>query len=67
MVERKVGEGQIRRTIAQPDRLNPSLRHPERLVAERATTAGNTIRVVYEERDGGSTAYVWTVIRIGRR
>lgn len=53
------------RTIADPDRLMSS--HSNRLVAERATAAGNTLRVVYEEMEGGATAFVWTVIRIGGR
>jgi len=65
MVERKIGEHQVARTIAEPATLVPSQSHPERLIAERPTAAGNTIRVVYEERDAGATAFVWTVIRKG--
>lgn len=37
-----------------------------RVVAERRTQAGHTIRAVDEERDDGSTAFVWTVIRVAR-
>lgn len=65
MATRKVGERQVERTIANPDRLTPG--HSNRLVAERATVAGNRLRVVYEEMDDGATAFVWTVIRIAGR
>ena len=65
MSTRKIGGRQVERTIANPDRLTPS--HSNRLVAEAATAAGNTLRVVYEEMEGGSVAFVWTVIRIGGR
>ena len=65
MATRKIGERQVERTIVNPDRLIPS--HSNRLVAEGATAAGNTIRVVYEEREGGAVAFVWTVIRISGR
>jgi hypothetical protein len=46
MRKRLIGEGQVERTIAQPDRTAPSLRPPGRVVAERVTAAGNTLRVV---------------------
>ena len=65
MARRKIGERQVERTIEHPDRLTPS--HSNRLVAEAATAAGNTLRVVYEELEGGAIAFVWTVIRIGGR
>ena len=65
MRQRKVGPLQVEATVSEPHRLRPS--HSNRLVDERDTAAGNTLRVVYEARDGGETAYVWTVIRIGRK
>ena len=65
MATRKIGERQVERTIASPDRLTPS--HSNRLVAEGATAAGNTIRDVYEEREGGAVAFIWMVIRISGR
>ena len=62
MREQRVSERQVATTLRNPDRLFPG--HSGRLVAE----AGNIVRVVYEERNGGSVAYVWTVIRReGRR
>ena len=66
MREQRVSERQVATTLRNPDRLLPG--HSGRLVAERNTEAGNIVRVVYEERNGGSVAYVWTVIRReGRR
>ncbi len=67
MSVRKIGESQVRRTIAQPDRIYPSRSHPERLVAERVNASGNTIRVVFEAQEDGAVALVVTVIRIGRK
>ncbi|MEA2524024.1 MAG: hypothetical protein QOF73_1251, partial [Thermomicrobiales bacterium] len=63
MDERSISKGQVERTIAQPDRLTYE---GSKLVAERRTSAGNTIRVVYVERltDDGTAAHVVTVIRI---
>jgi hypothetical protein len=65
MEERKIGENQVLRAIAEPDRQYPS--HSGRFVAERQTAAGNVIRVVYVEQDNGATAFVITVIRMSRR
>ncbi|MBA3449713.1 MAG: DUF4258 domain-containing protein [Chloroflexia bacterium] len=67
MFVRKIGEIQVRRTIAEPDRLYPSRSHPERMVAERVNASGNTIRVVFESQEDGGVALVITVIRIGRK
>jgi Domain of unknown function (DUF4258) len=64
MRKRLIGEGQVERTIAQPDRTAPSVRPLGRIVAERVTAAGNTLRVVYVEFDDGAEAHVVTVIRI---
>ena len=66
MRQRKIAEDQIGRALAGPDRVTPS--HSGRFVAEYDTAAGNTLRVVYEERSGGMVAFVWTVSRIaGKR
>ena len=67
MAERRVSERQGERTIAAPTRVYPSTDPPGRLVAERATAAGNTLPVVYVELAGGTVARVVTVIRIGGR
>jgi hypothetical protein len=64
MRKRLIGEGQVERTIAEPDRTAPSTSPPGRVVVERTTAAGNTLRVVYVELDGGLEAHVITVIRI---
>lgn len=62
MQQRRVSARQIARTLNNPDRVFPSR---GALVAERRTDAGNTLRVIYVEREGGSTAYVSTVYRMG--
>lgn len=64
---RLVSRRQIELTIAAPTRTSPISNPPGRIVAERITLAGNTVRVVYVERPvtGGIEAYVLTVIRIG--
>ncbi len=67
---RLIGEEQAERTIAAPTRSYPSTNPPGRIVAERVTTVGNTLRVVYVELPTaqGTVAHVVTVIRIrGRR
>lgn len=63
MRERSISKKQVERAIEQPDRL---AYEGGKLVAERDTSAGNTIRVVYVERltSDGETAHVVTVIRI---
>ena len=63
MRQRRISERQVVATVSMPDRR--SLGHSGRIVAERTTEVGNTIRVIYEEIDGGTTAYVWTVMRRG--
>jgi hypothetical protein len=63
MRDRKIGANQVERTIAAPDSLATSR---GRIVAERATAMGNTIRVVYAEEASGTVAHVVTVIRIRR-
>lgn len=60
---RSIAEHQVLATLNRPDRLFPS--HSGRLVAERDTTAGNTLRVVFVEQVGDTTAFVLTVIRRG--
>ena len=65
MRQRLIGEELIERTILQPDRTRESTTPPERIIAERVTAAGNTIRAVFVELDGRSRAHVVTVIRIG--
>ena len=64
---RLVSEAQVERTIAQPTRTLPSTNPPGRIIAERVTGAGNTLRVVYVERPtpAGTEAFVLTVIRRG--
>jgi len=64
MRKRLIGEEQVERTIARPDRAAPSTAPPRRIIAERVTAVGNVIRVVYAELDGGAEAHVVTVIRI---
>jgi len=64
MAARRIAPRQVARVLAAADRAYPG-NQPGRLVAERDTAAGNTLRVVDVERDGGATAYVLTVIRIG--
>lgn len=62
MRERFISERQIVNTLEQPDRSFPS---KGKLVAERATARGNTLRVVYVEQVGplGLTAHVISVVR----
>lgn len=60
---RRVAERQVIAALNAPDRIVPG--HSGRLVAERETAAGNTLRVVYVERDGGAVAFVLTVYRLG--
>lgn len=64
MGERNIGKNQIERTLHQPDKV--TLQKDKKLVAERVTSHGNTIRVVYVERltGNGPEAHVVTVIRI---
>ncbi len=67
MALRLVSEAQVERTIANPTRTMPSTNPPGRIVAERVTAAGNTLRVVYVERPtpAGTEALVLTVVRRG--
>lgn len=65
MRQRRVSEQQVARVIDAPDRTGPSVDPPGRIVAERDTAIGNTLRVVYVERDRGATAFVLTVYRRG--
>jgi len=67
MGTRLISRRQIEQVIASPTRTFPSTNPPGGIVAERLTTAGNTLRVVYVEREGpdGLEAFVLTVIRIG--
>ena len=65
MCQRRVSERQVERVIDAPDRTGPSANPPGRIVAERDTAVGNTLRVVYVERDRGATDFVLTVYRIG--
>jgi len=65
MRQRHVSERQVERAIENPTRSEPSADPPGRIVAERDTAVGNTLRVVYVERDRGATAFVLTVYRIG--
>jgi hypothetical protein len=69
MGTRLVSRRQIEQTIAMPTRTSPSSNPPGRIVAERVTAAGNTLRVVYVERavPDGIEAFVLTVVRIGGR
>jgi len=62
---RHISEAQVERTVRFPDRIYASTNPPGRLIAERHTAAGNTVRVIYVERDGGTTAHVLTVYRMG--
>jgi hypothetical protein len=58
--ERRISLEQIKRTLNHPHRLE---RQGERFVAERDTTRGNVLRVVYTlEQDGA--ALIVTAIRI---
>jgi hypothetical protein len=65
MRERLVSERQIAAALNRPDRLLAG--HSGRLIAERDTAAGNTLRVVFVEQRGGTVAYVITVYRVGRK
>ena len=63
MTERSISKRQVELTLFRPDSVRLS---KGRLIAERRTTAGNTIRVVYREQltNQGQTAHVITVIRL---
>ncbi|MEM6427677.1 MAG: DUF4258 domain-containing protein [Deinococcota bacterium] len=64
MSERRISQRQVERTLEQPDKTYPS---DGKLVAERVTVHGNTLKVVYSETANGLTitsAIVITVIRI---
>jgi hypothetical protein len=70
MRARKIAPAQVERALANPTRVAPSSRFPDRLIAEFDTAAGNTLRIVYveQQRAAGTVAYVITAIRIaGRR
>jgi hypothetical protein len=64
---RLISDEQVERIIAEPTRSAPSTNPPGRIVAERVTAAGNTLRVVFVERPtaGGIEAFVLTVVWIG--
>jgi hypothetical protein len=64
---RLISEAQVERTIMEPTRTMPSTNPPGRIIAERIAAAGNTLRVVYAERQtpDGFEALVLTVIRRG--
>jgi hypothetical protein len=66
MIERLITRGQVESTLLRPDRLSVD---DGKLVAERRTSMGNVIRVVYVERltDQGNSAHVITAIRIAGR
>ena len=68
MALRLISERQVERTIDAPNRRSPSTNPTGRLIAERETEAGNTLRVVYVDRSTptGDAAHVVTVIRIGK-
>ena len=66
MTKRRISERQVEQVIIAPTSTRPSTNPPGRIIAERVTAAGNTLRVVYRDADGGMTALVITVIRIGR-
>ena len=64
MLDRKVTHNQVVLAIAYPDNEYVS---KERKVAERLTSHGNTIRVVYTEilaEPSGTEAHVITVVRM---
>jgi hypothetical protein len=68
MRERRISEQQVARTINQPDVVKVGAKN--RLIAERATSQGNTIRVVYIETQDGPllvSAVVVTAVRIAPR
>lgn len=69
MVERQISAAQVERTITSPSHRYPSLDPPGRMIAERTTDQGNTLRVVYAERTTpeGIAIHVITVIRIRRK
>jgi uncharacterized protein DUF4258 len=69
MRDRLISRAQVERVLANSDRVDPSERFPDQLVAEQATQTGATLRVVYVEQSQaqGTVAYVITVIRIGRK
>ena len=61
MDQRKISENQVRRALANPDRVWQS--YDGRMIAERATATGAVLRVVYVDRPEGPL--VVTVVRIG--
>ena len=67
MRQRLISTTQVEQAIAHPSRTMPSTNPPGRVIAERITAAGNTLRVVYAERPtpGGTEALVLIVIRRG--
>lgn len=69
MAERRISDAQVGRIITNPSRRYPSMNPSGRIIAERMTDQGNTLRVVYVERatEEGVGIRVITVIRIGRK
>ena len=66
MTLRRISESQVERVVLKPHRRYESR---GRLVAERDTEHGNTVRVVYTEEEGRAqviTAVIITAIRISR-
>jgi predicted fused transcriptional regulator/phosphomethylpyrimidine kinase len=63
MRERRISQKQVEKVLAEPHKAYSS---GDRMVAERRTSAGNTLRVVYLEGPYGTEqgALVITVIRI---
>lgn len=47
MTRRRISRDQVERAIASPSRRYPSTTPPGRLIAERVSEMGNTLRVVY--------------------
>jgi hypothetical protein len=65
MRQRRIHRSQAELTLREPD----TVRYERgQLVAERATSSGNVIRVVYVEQltDGGITALIVTVVRMAQ-
>ena len=61
MAQRKISENQVRRVLANPDRVRQS--YDGRLIAEQDTATGAILRVVYLDRPQGPL--VVTAVRIG--
>ncbi len=64
MNQRRISHQQVEATLEYPDKTYPSR---GKLIAEKMTVHGNTLRVVYSETSNGfkvSTAVVITVMRI---